>query len=163
MDADKTIAVSFEHTRTLDDRQYAFVQAALLYTTVTGDRRVRIFNVALRVVTLAGNVFQYADMDATVSYMLREGMYSLQGMTRECIDSRVGSNIEYVFAEDLSHPRHADGKMCSYPLCLSEVLCGICRAYPSMFLTIVVCLCDTGLTASSSFSQKHSARSHYMS
>ncbi|KAH9886074.1 sec24-like protein [Cubamyces lactineus] len=74
MDADKTIAVSFEHTRTLDDRQYAFIQAALLYTTVTGERRVRTFNVALRVVTLAGNVFQYADMDATVSYMLREAI-----------------------------------------------------------------------------------------
>ncbi|KAI0764559.1 sec24-like protein [Trametes elegans] len=77
IDADKTIAVSFEHTRTLDDRQYAFIQAALLYTTVAGERRVRTFNVALRVVTLAGNVFQYADMDATVSYMVREAISSL--------------------------------------------------------------------------------------
>ncbi|CDO77071.1 hypothetical protein BN946_scf184473.g15 [Trametes cinnabarina] len=58
IDADKAIGVSFEHTRTLDDRQYAFIQAAMLYTTVTGERRVRVLNVALRVVTLAGNVFQ---------------------------------------------------------------------------------------------------------
>ncbi|KAI0367684.1 sec24-like protein [Pilatotrama ljubarskyi] len=74
MDADKAISVAFEHTRALDDRQYAFIQAALLYTNVTGERRVRTFNVALRVVTLAGNVFQYADMDATVSHMLREAI-----------------------------------------------------------------------------------------
>ncbi|KAI8976654.1 sec24-like protein [Trametes punicea] len=74
MDADKAISVAFEHTRTLDDRQYAFIQAALLYTTVSGERRVRTFNVALRVVTLAGNVFQYSDMDATVSHIVREAI-----------------------------------------------------------------------------------------
>ncbi|KAL1946226.1 hypothetical protein VTO73DRAFT_15353 [Trametes versicolor] len=74
MDADKTICVGLEHTRTLDDRQYAFIQAALLYTTVTGQRRVRVFNVALKVVTLAGNVFQYADMDAAVSFMVRQAI-----------------------------------------------------------------------------------------
>lgn len=73
MDADKSICVAFEHVRTLDDRQYAFVQSAILYTTATGERRVRVHNLALRVVSLAGNVFQYADMDATVTYLLREG------------------------------------------------------------------------------------------
>lgn len=77
MDAEKTICVGLEHTRTLDDRQYAFIQAALLYTTVTGQRRVRVFNVALKVVTLAGNVFQYADMDAAVSFMVRQGVHAL--------------------------------------------------------------------------------------
>ena len=75
IDADKAISVEFQHTRTLDDRQYAFIQSAILYTTVTGERRVRVHNVALRVVTLAGNVFQYADMDATVSHILREGVH----------------------------------------------------------------------------------------
>ncbi|KAI0642552.1 sec24-like protein [Trametes meyenii] len=77
MDADKALAVTFQHARTLDDRQYAFIQVALLYTTVAGERRVRTFNVALRVVTLAGNVFQYADMDATVSLMIREAITKL--------------------------------------------------------------------------------------
>ncbi len=72
-DADKAISVALEHAHTLDDRAYAFVQSAILYTTATGERRVRVHNVALRVVTLAGNVFQYADMDATVAHLLREG------------------------------------------------------------------------------------------
>nr|QIE48582.1 hypothetical protein [Trametes gibbosa] len=74
IDADKAISVALEHTRTLDESQFAFIQAALLYTTVAGQRRVRTFNVALRVAALAGNVFQYADMDATLSYMIREAI-----------------------------------------------------------------------------------------
>ena len=75
VDADKTIAVALEHARTLDDRQYAFIQSAILYTTREGQRRVRVHNLALKVVTLAGNVFQYADMDAAVSFLLREGQH----------------------------------------------------------------------------------------
>ncbi|KAH9917662.1 sec24-like protein [Epithele typhae] len=74
MDADKTVSFTLEHARTLDDRLYAFIQSAILYTTTDGERRVRVQNMALRVVTLAGNVFQYADMDATVSHMLREAI-----------------------------------------------------------------------------------------
>ncbi|RPD55953.1 sec24-like protein [Lentinus tigrinus ALCF2SS1-6] len=77
IDADKTIVVALEHARTLDDRQYAFIQSAILYTTREGQRRVRVHNLALRVVTLAGNVFQYADMDATVSLLIRESIAKL--------------------------------------------------------------------------------------
>ncbi|KAM5536129.1 hypothetical protein V8D89_010228 [Ganoderma adspersum] len=80
VDADKAICVTFEHAGRLDDRQYAFIQSAILYTTVTGERRVRVHNLALRVVSLAGNVFQFADMDATVSYMVREAVSKLPSM-----------------------------------------------------------------------------------
>lgn len=65
--------VVFDHGHTLDDRSFAFVQSAVLYTTVTGERRVRVCNVALQVVSLAGNVFRFADMDTVVSVMIREG------------------------------------------------------------------------------------------
>ena len=75
LDADKAVVVVFDHAHTLDDRSYAFVQSAVLYTTVAGERRVRVCNVALQVASLAGNVFRYADMDAVVSVMIREGKF----------------------------------------------------------------------------------------
>ncbi|KAI6019871.1 hypothetical protein F5J12DRAFT_968057 [Pisolithus orientalis] len=76
-DADKAFSASFEHTRTLDERQYAYLQCALLYTTTDGKRRVRTCNLALQVVSLAGSVFQYADMDATVCHLARQAMTNL--------------------------------------------------------------------------------------
>jgi protein transport protein SEC24 len=73
IDADKTITVTFEHSRSLDERQGASIQCAVLYTTPAGRRRVRVLNLNLPVVTLAASVFRFADMDAVVSYLLREG------------------------------------------------------------------------------------------
>lgn len=73
-DADKAISVSLEHTGTLNDSTFAFLQSAVLHTTAAGQRRVRVCNVGLQVASLAGSVFRYADMEAVVSHMVREGV-----------------------------------------------------------------------------------------
>jgi protein transport protein SEC24 len=74
LDADKTLSVTLQHSGgTLDTRGYAFLQSALLYTTVDGLRRVRTCNLALPVVELAWNVFRLSDLDATVYHLARRG------------------------------------------------------------------------------------------
>lgn len=75
LDADKSITVLLGHTSTLDERQYAYIQSAVLYTTATGQRMVRTCNMALPVVSLAMNVFRYADADAAIVYWFRKGVY----------------------------------------------------------------------------------------
>lgn len=75
LDADKAVMVDFEHSGTLSAREYAHFQCATLYTTVWGERRVRVINLALQVADLAGNVFQFADMDTVLCRLAREGEY----------------------------------------------------------------------------------------
>ncbi|KAF8348577.1 sec24-related protein [Amanita rubescens] len=99
LDADKGITASLEHTGSLDLREYAHIQAAILYTTVSGQRRVRVCNLAMPVVELAGNVFRYADMDATIAYMFRQAISSMarkktltirEEMTEQCSSILIG-------------------------------------------------------------------------
>ncbi|TFK34422.1 hypothetical protein BDQ12DRAFT_689579 [Crucibulum laeve] len=78
-DADQAVVVSLEHSGgRISPRTYAHVQSAMLYTTVTGERRVRVCNLAMNVVDLAGNVFQYGDMDALLCLFAREAMTSVK-------------------------------------------------------------------------------------
>ena len=109
VDADKAICVTFEHASRLDDRQYAFIQSAILYTTRSGERRVRVHNLALRVVSLAGNVFQFADMDAAVSYMVREGEESTHPAQSNSMAKLllVASGLQAAFHTNFSDPRSA--------------------------------------------------------
>lgn len=77
MHADAAFAVELSHSSgrgsPLDSREYAHLQCAILYTTKEGSRCVRVLNVAFQVASLAGNIFRYADSDATVCFLAKEG------------------------------------------------------------------------------------------
>ncbi|KAI0051352.1 protein transporter SEC24 [Auriscalpium vulgare] len=77
LDADKAFSIEIDHTRALSAHEYAHIQCATLYTNPAGQRRVRVLNLAIQVVELAGNVFRFADMDVVVAHMMR---YSISQM-----------------------------------------------------------------------------------
>ncbi|CCA67291.1 related to Protein transport protein Sec24C [Serendipita indica DSM 11827] len=59
---------SSHHRRiTLGKQTQAYLQSALLYTTAAGERRVRVCNLSLPVVSLAGNVYRYGDYEGVVA------------------------------------------------------------------------------------------------
>lgn len=62
----------YESTR-LDDRQPAYIQVAVLYTSASGERRVRCLNLSFGATSLIGNVFRFADLDASVAVFIKDG------------------------------------------------------------------------------------------
>ncbi|KAG8464021.1 hypothetical protein KFE25_000189 [Diacronema lutheri] len=74
IDAESAITVHFEHEDKLDSNSVAYLQAALLYTTDRGERRLRVINSAITTTTHISNVFRYADLEAILNVVLRTAM-----------------------------------------------------------------------------------------
>ncbi|OZJ02131.1 hypothetical protein BZG36_04584 [Bifiguratus adelaidae] len=74
IDCDKAFGVILKHDGRLDEKTESSFQCALLYTTATGQRRVRVHTMSVPVTTLLGNVFRYAEMDTTVNLMSKQAV-----------------------------------------------------------------------------------------
>ncbi|KZF21760.1 Sec23/Sec24 family protein [Xylona heveae TC161] len=72
IDEDKSIAVLFSYDGKLDPKLDAHFQSALLYTTATGERRVRCSNVVASVSEGGTEVMRFIDQDAVVNIIAKE-------------------------------------------------------------------------------------------
>jgi protein transport protein SEC24 len=77
LDSEKAFVIHVEHERRLDTGKDVSVQCAVLHTTSSGQRRVRVINLALGVAALAHNVYRFSDIDATATYFCKDGECSV--------------------------------------------------------------------------------------
>ncbi|KAL1967560.1 hypothetical protein VTN77DRAFT_3075 [Rasamsonia byssochlamydoides] len=72
IDADKAIGVLFSYDGKLDTKLDAHFQAALLYTTASGQRRVRCINIVAAVNDGGLETMKFIDQDAVVAIIAKE-------------------------------------------------------------------------------------------
>lgn len=73
IDADKTVGVMFSYDGKLDPKLDAHFQCALLYTTASGQRRVRCTNTVASVSEGGAESMRFVDQDAVVNIIAKEG------------------------------------------------------------------------------------------
>jgi protein transport protein SEC24 len=78
VDAEKAIGVLFSYDGKLDPKLDAHFQAALLYTSADGQRRVRCINVVAAVNEGGMETMKFVDQDAIVAVIAKEGQSSLK-------------------------------------------------------------------------------------
>lgn len=72
IDADKAIGVMFSYDGKLDAKLDAHFQSALLYTTASGERRVRCHNLVAGVAETGSEAMKFVDQDAIVTIIAKE-------------------------------------------------------------------------------------------
>nr|XP_043619292.1 protein transport protein Sec24-like At4g32640 [Erigeron canadensis] len=72
IDCDKSIMVTLKHDDKLQDGSECSFQCALLYTTMYGQRRIRVSTLSLPCTTMLSNLFRSADLDTQFSCFLKQ-------------------------------------------------------------------------------------------
>eukprot|EP00268_Persea_americana_P063074 TRINITY_DN8143_c0_g1_i2.p1 TRINITY_DN8143_c0_g1~~TRINITY_DN8143_c0_g1_i2.p1 ORF type:complete len:327 (-),score=36.34 TRINITY_DN8143_c0_g1_i2:445-1425(-) len=72
IDSDKTIMVTFKHDDKLQEGFECAFQCALLYTTVYGQRRIRVHTLSLPCTSVLSNLFRTTDLDTQFSCFLKQ-------------------------------------------------------------------------------------------
>ncbi|KAG6841490.1 hypothetical protein C0991_010348 [Blastosporella zonata] len=167
LDADKAISVVLEHSgRTLSSRDTVHLQSSLLYTTISGERRARICNLSLQVAELAGNVFQYADLDTTLCHLAREALAlrlkQKMSIVREDLTEKCGS-VLLGYRKNCASASRVDQVYEVQKVLLALILPEVFKALPSYILALSKSKPLKGLLVSSDARNYHAHRMNSMS
>ncbi|XP_068231353.1 protein transport protein Sec24C [Palaemon carinicauda] len=77
IDSSKAIGVEIKHDDKLTDEDGVYIQAALLYTSCSGQRRLRILNLALSVCTQMADLYKNCDLDTLMNYFGKQSVFRL--------------------------------------------------------------------------------------
>ncbi|XP_050372274.1 protein transport protein Sec24-like At4g32640 [Argentina anserina] len=96
IDCDKTIMVTLKHDDKLQDGSECSFQCAVLYTTLYGQRRIRVITLSLPCTSMLSNLFRAADLDTQFSCYMKQATNEItssplvrvrEQMTNLCISS----------------------------------------------------------------------------
>lgn len=95
IDCDKTIMVTLKHDDKLQDGAECAFQCALLYTTVYGQRRIRVSTLSLPCTSVLSNLFRSADLDTQFACFMKQAALEVpsapllqvrEQMTNHCVN-----------------------------------------------------------------------------
>lgn len=77
IDSNQAVSVEIKHDDKLNEQEGAYVQVAVLFTSVSGQRRLRIHNVALNCCTQLADLFRNCELDTVINYLSKYGKLEL--------------------------------------------------------------------------------------
>lgn len=116
IDADKAIGVVFGYDGKLDAKLDAHFQSALLYTTASGQRRVRCCNVVASVSENARDCMKFIDQDAVYTILAKDASSKLSSSSSTLKDIRNGLTEKTIdvlagYRKNFSSQQHPPGQL----------------------------------------------------
>lgn len=91
IDSDKAIMVTFKHDDKFQENSECAFQCALLYTTVYGQRRIRVINISLPCTSMLSNLFRYADLETQFTYIVKQAASGIPSSSPSQVRDQVTS------------------------------------------------------------------------
>lgn len=77
IDCDKAIAVEVKHDDKLQEEEGIYIQVALLYTSVSGQRRLRIINQVLKTCSQMADLYRSCDLETIINFFSKQSVYKI--------------------------------------------------------------------------------------
>lgn len=117
IDCDKSVAIEIKHDDKLTDEN-VFIQVALLYTSCSGQRRLRILNLSLKTCTQLADLFRSCDLDTTILFFAKQGLFKLLENNPKMIKDSIISRAAQMLACYRKH--------CSSPISAGQLILPEC-------------------------------------
>ncbi|KAI1385584.1 beta-sandwich domain of Sec23/24 [Hypoxylon trugodes] len=116
IDADKAVGVTFGYDGKLDSKLDAHFQSALLYTTASGQRRVRCCNVIASISDNPRECMKFVDQDAVYTIIAKDAASKLASTSTTLKDIRLGLTEKTIdvlagYRKNFSSQSHPPGQL----------------------------------------------------
>ncbi|CAH8640427.1 unnamed protein product [Dicrocoelium dendriticum] len=115
VDPDMAITVELRHDDKLQDKDVAFIQVACLYTSLSGQRRLRVHNLSLATTGSIPEVFRLAELDAHMNWLSKFSMRALCARPHAHVVDDITSRTAQTLAAYRRHCSSGPGDMGAGP------------------------------------------------
>ena len=98
MQKQSSLSVELKHEDKLNENSKIFIQLALLYTSIGGQRRIRLHNLSLSVCTQYSQMFASCELDTLINYMAKLACRSVVVSTPKSIRENLVQQVANILA-----------------------------------------------------------------
>uniref|UniRef100_A0AAY4DSR7 SEC24 homolog D, COPII coat complex component n=2 Tax=Denticeps clupeoides TaxID=299321 RepID=A0AAY4DSR7_9TELE len=114
VDCDNALTVEFKHDDTLNEETGAFIQCALLYTTVGGQRRLRVHNLSLNCSSQLSELYKSCETDTLINFFAKSAYRAMLNQPLK--------NIREILVNQTAHMLACYRKNCASPSAASQLI-----------------------------------------
>ncbi|XP_064005940.1 protein transport protein Sec24D isoform X1 [Pogoniulus pusillus] len=114
VDCDKAVTVEFKHDDKLSEDSGALIQCAVLYTSVSGQRRLRIHNIGLNCSSQVADVYKTCETDALINFFAKSAF--------KAILSQPLKTVRDILVSQTAHMLACYKKNCASPSAVSQLI-----------------------------------------
>uniref|UniRef100_A0A3Q3IZ79 SEC24 homolog D, COPII coat complex component n=1 Tax=Monopterus albus TaxID=43700 RepID=A0A3Q3IZ79_MONAL len=114
VDCDKAVTVEFKHDDTLNEENGAFLQCALLYTTINGQRRLRIHNLSLNCSSQLLELYKSCETDSLINFFAKSAYRAILNQPLK--------NVREILVNQTAHMLACYRKNCASPSAASQLI-----------------------------------------
>ncbi|XP_052417656.1 protein transport protein Sec24D [Carassius gibelio] len=114
VDCDKAVTVEFKHDDSLSEESGAVMQCALLYTTIGGQRRLRIHNLSLNCSSQLSELYKSCETDALINFFAKSAYRAILNQPLK--------TVREILVNQTAHMLACYRKNCASPSAASQLI-----------------------------------------